>query len=168
MLLCADEHVRPLLEGGTGSASALADMPDFLPDRLEAGTHNIPGVAGLLEGLRFVEQRGAAPILEHERRLALRAVRGLERIPGVEVFAAPGLLNQAGVVAFRTESMDCEAVAEALGQADIAVRAGLHCAPLAHRSAGTFETGAVRLSFSAFNQPGEVDRFLAKLAEIVC
>ena len=167
LLLCADEHVRPLLEGGTGSASALTEMPDFLPDRLEAGTHNVPGVAGLMEGLRFVEQRGAADILEHERRLALRAVHGLERIPGVEVFAAPGLLNQAGVVSFRVDGMDCEAVGETLGQADIAVRSGLHCAPLAHRSAGTFDSGTVRVSFSAFNQIAEVDRFLQKLSALV-
>ena len=167
LLLCADEHVRPLLEGGTGSASALAEMPDFLPDRLEAGTLNVPGAAGLLEGLRFVEQRSAADILEHERRLALRAVRGLEHIPGVEVFAAPGLLNQAGVVSFRVEGRDCEDVGEALGQADIAVRSGLHCAPLAHRSAGTFDSGTVRISFSAFNTAVEVDRFLQTLFTLV-
>lgn len=164
LLLCSEEGVQPLLEGGTGSASARQEMPEFLPDRLEAGTHNIPGIAGLLEGLRFVEQRGTGAILEHERRLALRAARGLERIPGVEVFAAPGLLNQAGVLSFRVSRRDCETVGEALGQAGIAVRAGLHCAPLAHKSAGTFESGTVRVSFSAFNQPGEVDHFLSELS----
>lgn len=167
LLLCSSDAVRPLIEGGTGSASAQQEMPEFLPDRLEAGTHNVPGVAGLLEGMRFVERQRTGAILEHERRLALRAVRGLERIPGVEVFASPNLLNQAGVISFRVPAMDCEAVGEALGQAGIAVRAGLHCAPLAHRSAGTFESGTVRISFSAFNQMGEVDRFLEKLSRVI-
>ncbi len=166
LLLCGGGAVRTLIEGGTGSASAQQEMPDVLPDRLEAGTHNIPGVAGLLEGLRFVERRGTQTILEHERRLALRAAQGLERIPGVEVFFAPGLLNQAGVVAFRTRSGDCEALAAALGERGIAVRAGLHCAPLAHRTAGTFDTGAVRISFSAFNQLREVDQFVAEVARL--
>ena len=167
LLLCSEETVHPLIEGGTGSASAQQEMPDFLPDRLEAGTHNIPGVAGLLEGLRFVEKQGTAAILEHERRLALRAARGLERIPGVEVFAGPGLLNQAGVLSFRTLTMDCEAVGEALGQAGVAVRAGLHCAPLAHRSAETFESGTVRVSFSAFNQLWEADRLVVEVSKLV-
>lgn len=164
LLLCAEDAVQPLLEGGTGSTSARQEMPDFLPDRLEAGTQNITGIAGLLEGMRFVEQRGAEAVLEHERRLALRAVRGLERVPGVEVFAAPNLLNQTGVVSFRASAADCEAIGERLGEAGIAVRAGLHCSPLAHRSAGTFESGTVRVSFSAFNQPWEVDRFVAELS----
>ena len=167
LLLCAEEAVQPLIEGGTGSASALQVMPEFLPDRLEAGTHNVPGVAGLLEGMRFVERQGAQTILEHERRLALRAARGLEQIPGVTTFAAPGMLNQAGVVSFQTEAMDCEVLAEKLGEADIAVRAGLHCSPLAHRTAGTFERGTVRLSMSAFNQMWEVDRFLEEVLRVL-
>ncbi len=167
LLLCAQEGAQPLLEGGTGSASALQMMPEFLPDRLEAGTHNIPGVAGLLEGLRFVQCQGTQFILEQERRLALRAARALERIPGIRVFAAPGLLNQVGVVSFQSDTMDCEMVAQALGEADIAVRAGLHCAPLAHQTAHTLAHGTVRLSFSAFNQPWEVDRCLETLVRIL-
>lgn len=166
LLLCAQENVRPLLEGGTGSSSALQEMPEFLPDRLEAGTHNVPGIAGLLEGMRFIEKQGNDAILRHERRLALRMVQGLQMLPGVEVFSEHGLLNQVGVVSFRMRSMDCEAVGEHLGQADIAVRAGLHCAPLAHRTAGTFESGTVRVSFSAFNQQSEVDQFLAKMKRV--
>ena len=166
LLLCSGNAVAPLLEGGTGSSSAQQEMPEFLPDRLEAGTHNVPGIAGLLEGLRFVEKHGTQAILEHERRLALRAVRGLEKIPGCEVFSSPGLLNQAGVVSFRIPDMDCESIGEMLGNADVAVRAGLHCAPLAHQTAGTFETGTVRISFSAFNQMSEVDQFLMQMRKI--
>lgn len=160
LLLCAGDKVKPLIEGGTGSASAIQTMPEFLPDRLEAGTHNVPGIAGLLEGLKFVEEKGVSNILEHERKLALRAARGLERMTHVEVFFAPGLKNQTGVVSFRIDGIDCEAVAEQLGRADLAVRAGLHCAPLAHQSAGTMETGTVRISLSAFNTLYDVERLV--------
>ncbi len=160
LLLCTNEKVKPLMEGGTGSASALQTMPEYLPDRLEAGTHNVPGIAGLLEGLKFVEEKGCTRILEHERKLALRVARGLERIPGVEVFFSQGLMNQTGVISFRMDGVDCETVAERLGQREIAVRAGLHCAPLAHQSAGTMETGTVRISLSVFNTLYDVERFL--------
>lgn len=167
LLLCSGDSVQPLIEGGTGSESARSDMPEFLPDRLEAGTHNMPGVAGLLAGLCFVEQKGIDNILRHERDLALRAVRRLERIPGAEVFALPGLLNQTGVFSFRAAGMDCEEIAQALDQSGVAVRAGLHCAPGAHKSAGTFETGTVRVSFSAFNRSGEVDYFTERVSSII-
>lgn len=167
LLLCGDSVVRPLMEGGTGSASERQEMPEFLPDRLEAGTHNIPGIAGLLEGLRFVERMGQTKILEHERRLALHAARGLERIPGLEVFFEHGLQNQTGVLSFNIESMDCETAAEQLGQAGIAVRAGLHCAPLAHQSAGTLDRGTVRMSLSAFNTLYDVERLVNAVSRII-
>ena len=166
ILLCANEKVKPLIEGGTGSASAIQTMPEYLPDRLEAGTHNVPGIAGLLEGLKFVERRGISSILAHERQLALYAARGLEGIPGIEVFFARGLKNQAGVVSFRMDGIDCETVAERLGQEDIAVRAGLHCAPLAHQSAGTLESGTVRASFSAFNTLYDAQRLIESVSRI--
>lgn len=158
LLLCGAE-TRPLLEGGTGSLSALQTMPDFLPDRLEAGTHNIPGIAGLLEGIRFVQKKSLERIMNHERTLAFQVIDKLSRVPGVKVFASQRPIYQAGVLSFTLWGKDCETVAERLGQAGIAVRAGLHCAPLAHQSAGTFETGTIRASFSAFNTPAEVERF---------
>lgn len=167
LLLCSGDAAETIMEGGTGSSSARQEMPELLPDRLEAGTHNIPGVAGLLEGLRFVERRGAHEILTHERALARRTAQALARMARVEVFAAPDLSGQAGVVSFCVDGMDCEAVGEALGEQGIAVRAGLHCAPLAHSTAGTFETGTVRVSFSAFNQPWEIDRFLTRLEHLI-
>lgn len=92
---------RPLLEGGTGSISLSQDMPDFLPDRIEAGTHNMPGIAGLLAGVRFVRRQGTQTILRHEHALTCRTAESLRRLPGVEVFAHPGCLAQAGVVSFR-------------------------------------------------------------------
>lgn len=167
LLLCgADAPVRPLLYGGTGSASLRQEMPDFLPDRLEAGTHNIPGVAGLLEGLRFVSKRGPETILAHERRLVRLTREGLTQLPGVEVFGDSLGQHQAGVLSFRIHGVDCEEVGRWLGERDVAVRAGLHCAPLAHKAAGTLDTGTVRVSFSAFNTAGEVERFLCLMERL--
>ena len=166
LLLCAHEAV-PLLQGGTGSLSARQEMPDFLPDRLEAGTQDMPGIAGLLEGIRFVQRRGPEAILAHERALAARCAAALSALPGTVVYAAPRLAHQAGVLSFQVEGMDCEEAAARLGEAGIAVRAGLHCAPLAHRSAGTLEAGTIRASFSAFNAPWEADALAGAVARLV-
>ena len=162
LLLCAQKGV-PILQGGTGSASAVQEMPDFLPDRLEAGTHNMVGIAGLLEGLRFVQREGVERIGRRERQLIARAGEKLSRLPWVEPFWDPSGKSQAGVLSFRVRDRDCEWVGEMLGERDAALRAGLHCAPLAHQSAGTLETGTVRLSVSAFNTPWEIDRLVQLL-----
>ena len=141
-------------------------MPEFLPDRLEAGTHNMPGVAGLLEGIRYVRAQGTERILAHERRLLRPAGEALARLPGVTVFRAEEPAAQAGVLSLQIAGVDCEAAGEALGRREIAVRAGLHCAPLAHRSAGTLETGTVRVSVSAFNTQQELCRLVRAVAEL--
>lgn len=161
VLLCGENaETHPLLEGGTGSNSLRQEMPDFLPDRLEAGTHNIPGIAGLLSGVRFVRGRSPQKICAAERQLAAVTAEGLRQLPGVEVFARNDLFDQCGVVSFRCAGVDAETVGLRLAEQGIAVRAGLHCAPLAHRTAGTLDTGTVRVSFSAFNTKEEVFRFL--------
>ena len=157
LLLCGGD-ARPLLYGGTGSLSMSQDMPDFLPDRLEAGTQNVCGAAGLLAGMRFVAQRGGERIHAHERALACRRMDRLERAPNVTVNRGEA---QSGLCSIVIGGMDCEEVGEELARRDIAVRAGLHCAPLAHRTAGTQDTGTVRLSFSAFNRPDQADRAAA-------
>lgn len=159
--------VKTLLEGGTGSQSMRQTMPDFLPDRLEAGTHNVPGIAGLLAGVRYVRSRGPENILLRERRLAQLAAEGLRRLPGVTVYANEDLRHQSGVVSFTCREMGAEELASALGEKDIAVRAGLHCAPLAHETAGTVDTGTVRISFSDHNTPEEVAEFLDATGEIL-
>ena len=128
ILLCG-RLPKPLLQGGTGSNSQSRRMPDFLPDIAEAGTLNVPGIAGLQAGMAYVEKRK-------------RCVQGLEKL-GLRVFHGE---NQCGTVSFVPEN-DCEEVAEHLAKHGIAVRAGLHCAPLAHESAGTLQTGTVRISF---------------------
>jgi cysteine desulfurase family protein len=160
LLLCGQIPPKPLLEGGSGSVSLLQQMPDFLPDRLEAGTHNIAGIAGLLEGLRYLERVGLDTVFNHEKALIQKLALGLEKIPGIQVFRDSTEEHQSGVLSFCVDGVDCETVGEELGRRDIAVRAGLHCAPLAHHSAGTLACGTVRCSVSAFNTGREVDRFL--------
>ena len=157
LLLCR-QLGKPLLCGGTGSISLHQEMPDFLPDRMEAGTQNVCGVAGLLEGLRYVRRRGTEDILRHEQALVALGIQELKRLEGVTVYAADDMAGQAGVLSFTVDGMDCEEVGAGLGQAGIAVRAGYHCAPFAHRSAGTLDTGTVRVSVSAFNKPWELHR----------
>lgn len=163
LLLCGGD-VTPLIYGGTGSMSACQEMPDFLPDRLEAGTQNVCGAAGLLAGMRFVQQRGAGRIHAHEQRLAQRMADLLEGVPGVRVFRSRR--DQSGVLSVIVDGMDCEEVGQELSRRGVAVRAGLHCAPQAHRTAGTLETGTVRFSFSAFNDVCQVERAAAMLRSI--
>ena len=164
LLLCGGQ-VQPLLYGGTGSLSAQQEMPDFLPDRLEAGTHNVCGAAGLLEGMKFVARTGAGRIHRHERALAGRMMDALERCSGVTVFRGWGD-SQSGLCSVIVDGLDCEEAGEMLAKRGIAVRSGLHCAPLAHRTAGTVETGTIRFSFSAFNRPDQVDQAAAAVREL--
>lgn len=141
LLLCG-KVPEPLLYGGTGTASREREMPPELPERLEAGTLNVPGIAGLRAGLRLVKEMGPGNILFRERQAAHAAVKMLER-RGFRVFHGE---NQGGTVSF-LPGCGCEEAADILARKGIAVRAGLHCAPLAHESAGTLNTGTVRLSF---------------------
>jgi len=141
LLLCS-RNPKPLLFGGTGSDSANRKMPDYLPDRCEAGTLNVPGIAGLEAGISFIRRTGVEKIHAREHWQAMRCAQGLKNL-GVRCFAGD---HQAGTVSF-VPGMDCEEMAEKLGKMGIAVRAGLHCAPLAHESAGTLNTGTVRISF---------------------
>lgn len=166
LLLCANQSI-PLMQGGTGSDSLNQQMPEYLPDRLEAGTHNIPGIAGLLAGLRFLRRVGIEKIGAHERNLISQMALGLEEIKGVCVYSQrPGGTCQSGVLSFCVEGMDSEDVGRWLSSRGFAVRCGLHCAPLAHKSAGTLENGTVRASVSAFNTQREVQAFVRAVAAI--
>lgn len=167
LLLCNHE-VLPLLYGGTGSLSKLQTMPDMLPDRLESGTHNMPGIAGLLEGIRYVQRTGVEKIAAHERRLTAQAVELLRNTEGIRLFWCDGFRHQTGVLSFIVEGIDCEEMGEAMASRGIALRAGLHCAPLAHRTVGTLKTGTIRFSPSAFNTPAQVMQFAQILQSTLC
>ncbi|MDD6995014.1 MAG: aminotransferase class V-fold PLP-dependent enzyme [Candidatus Borkfalkiaceae bacterium] len=156
-------RLKPFMHGGTGSESFSLDMPDFYPDALEAGTVSYPAIISLAEGARYY--------LTHEREisaatlsLSTRFAEGLARLPDYAAYSSP---NACGVFSFALKGVQSEEVAALLSERySIAVRGGLHCAPLAHRALGTAENGLVRASFSHFNKPREVDRFLSALAKI--
>lgn len=162
-----DVDLEPLLHGGTGSQSEAVDQPQVRPDRYESGTLNTPGIAGLGEGVRFVLETGVERIHEKELLLTRRLMEGLLEIEGVEVLG-PGLgENKTGIVSFRLENIDASEAAFILDQSfQIAVRAGYHCTPLAHESAGTLETGAVRASVGYFNTEEDVDALVSAVKEI--
>ena len=165
LLLCGQPG-KPLLCGGTGSQSALLEMPAQLPDRHEAGTANVPGIAGLLAGLQYIRNTGVETILRHECRMREQAARLCSRFDRLRIFTgSPG--TQTGALSLVCAGMDTEDLAQCLAAREICVRAGLHCAPLAHRTAGTFETGTVRLSFSAMNHPWQLCALERALAEIL-
>ena len=160
LLLCGREP-EPLLYGGTGSESIRQQMPDFLPDRLEAGTMNVPGIMGLSAGLQYLEKTGIHNLFSKAHRQMVRCATGLQKF-GFQVFFGE---HQGTTVSF-VPTMDCEELAELLGKRQIAVRAGLHCAPLAHESAGTLQTGTVRVSFGHDASSGQTGEFLQNLAKL--
>lgn len=154
ILLC-NRTPDALIQGGTGSLSALQEMPDFLPDRSEAGTLNVPGIAGLGAAMEYIMHRGLNTIRMEETQSAKICGEFLQR-NGLRVFMGD---DQIGTVSF-VPRIDCEDASQLLARNGIAVRGGLHCAPLAHESAGTLSTGTVRLSFGA--ERAKSDARLAK------
>jgi selenocysteine lyase/cysteine desulfurase len=150
--------LETMREGGTGSRSDSQEQPEFMPDRLESGTLNTVGIAGLGAGLQFVQETGQECIQEHENSLVQRLLRGLDAIPGVMVYGPPPGAERASVVSFNLGDWEPQDAAAALDSAfDIQCRAGLHCAPLAHRTIGTFPAGTVRFSPGFFNTAAEID-----------
>ena len=153
----------PLTYGGTGSVSLSLDMPDFYPDGLEAGTLSYPAVISLLEGTRYLTLH-LKQLQPRVQALTGYFLRGLHTLPDYTSYSAP---NPCGIVAFKHKALQSEQVAEILSSKyDIAVRGGLHCAPLAHEALTTLDGGLVRASFSHFNSEREIDRLLTALQEI--
>jgi cysteine desulfurase family protein len=145
------------VEGGSGTESAPETMPQTLPLRLEAGTHNAAGIAGLLAGVRFVLERGVAQIRQHEMDLTALLLDPLSSVPGILVLGPSDLTQRTAVVTITIEGYVPDQLAMVLDQVyDIATRAGLHCAPQAHRTAGTLEDGALRFSPGYFNTADEI------------
>ena len=148
--------VEPLAHGGTGSRSEVEYQPGFLPDRFEPGTPNGPGIAGLLAGVQFVSGKGAEAIRDRENGLAALLAAGLREIPEVSVFHADNGPVTA-VVSFRVQGVENSLIAGFLSEEHgICCRQGLHCAPCAHRTLGTFPEGLVRLSPGCFNTESEI------------
>ncbi len=151
--------IEPMVLGGTGGVDSQAvGMPASMPDRLEAGTVNGPGLAGLLAGCRFLEERGVASIHDEIGALKKRLRDGLSEIPGVSVLS-PAAPDGAAIVTFTTAAMDAGTLASRLDtEWGVMGRAGLHCAPIIHQMMGTSASGAFRLSLGWASTVEDVDR----------
>jgi cysteine desulfurase/selenocysteine lyase len=156
------------VEGGSGVESASETMPQALPGRLEAGTQNAAGIAGLLAGVRFVLEEGVERIRAHEMGVTGLLIEELRATPGLTVLGPDDLARRTAVVAVTIEGYMAEQLATVLDQVfDIATRAGLHCAPQAHRMAGTLDRGALRFSPGYFTTDDDVQYAVESLREIV-
>lgn len=159
-------EIEPLLRGGTGADSGSEGMPVALPDRLEAGTQNGPGIAGLLAGVEWIAARGVERLHDRESTLKLDLHRRLSEIPGLSVHSPPHP-EGVGIVTLTADDVASSVLARRLDREHgILARAGLHCAPGAHEVIGTREGGAVRLSIGWATTDEEIDRVVAALAAI--
>lgn len=157
---------KPVFAGGTGSKSESTDMPDFLPDMLEAGTLNCPGIAGLSEGIRFVRKVGVGNIEKKEKELRFMLFSLLEEIPEVNVYGSKS--NSTGVVSFTVDSCDNAVVGSRMDKDfEVMCRVGLQCAPLAHKTIGTFPFGTIRFSVSWFTQPLDISQAVQSLRQAI-
>lgn len=168
LILSRRVEIEPLVRGGTGSRSSELQQPWELPDRFESGTPNLPGIAALGAGIDFIRETGIDSIRRHELSLCARLREGLESVDGVTLHGPSDPNCCVSVVSFTHDTLEPSLIGERLDQEyDIAVRTGLHCAPMAHRSIGTWPLGTVRVSPGFFNTPEEIDRFVESLSEIV-
>ena len=163
-------EIEPLLSGGTGSLSHTEDVPDFLPDRFEPGTLNLPGILGLRQGLLFLRETGLAAVRNHEKALAQRfreGLRPLEDAGLLRVLAGGAGVERVGVVSVQTLRQELSQAAFDLDDRfGIQTRVGLHCAPAAHKTLGSYPTGSIRFSFGWYNTQEQTDRALSALAEV--
>jgi cysteine desulfurase/selenocysteine lyase len=151
------KNLEPLKRGGTGSLSEQEEQPQFLPDVCESGTLNAVGLAGLEASIRWILKQGVNTIREYEVRLTQQLIDGLKRIPGVTVYGSQDATRQTATVSFNIAGMEPSEVGLRLDDAyAIMCRVGLHCAPAAHKTIGTFPVGTVRFGLGAFNTPEEV------------
>ncbi len=169
LAIAPDTELLPLILGGTGSNSMDWRQPDFYPDRLESGSLNMPGIAGLSGAMRFLTQLGRQEIYEYTMELCWRFCEQVAQIDGLRLFVPPATeaRERVPVVSLLIEGMDVSEITWLLDdEYDIAVRGGLHCTPLAHKTIGTLDSGTVRFSFGAFNSKKEVDTAVKALAKI--
>lgn len=162
----ADDMI-PLVAGGTGSHSHLVDMPEELPDRLEAGTLNLPGVMALSVALDYIANTGMNTIYAHEMELLARLTDGLSVIAGVRIVGPQNPADKCAIAALDFPALDNAVIAARLDEEyGIMTRCGLHCAPVAHKALGTFPRGVVRCSLGHQNTAAEVDELLSALNQI--
>jgi len=158
---------KPLLYGGTGSYSSSDRQPEDFPERLESGTPNTPGLAGLKAGLEFLQDMGLQAVREQERELLQQLLDGLQRLPGVRVYGPGSAGRHGGAVSFRLEGHD---PAESGFRLDrdygIYCRVGLHCSPDAHRTIGSYPTGTIRVSPGIFSTRDDIEQLLTAVAEL--
>ncbi len=160
------EKLETLLEGGTGSNSVSLEQPDFMPDRLESGTVNAPGIAGLRAGLAFVKRQGVDALRRREMAAAARLYDQLAEIAGVELYTPRPGEGYVPVVSFNIRGLASSEAATLLDRRGFALRGGMHCAPVAHRKFGTLDTGMVRASFGAFNTKADARRLAEAVASL--
>ena len=168
--LYAGEQVslKPLLAGGTGSSSTLEEQPSSMPEGFEAGTHNLSGIAGLKAGVEFVLEKKVITIDKHEQELTNLAAEKLGCFPGIKIYGPVDPEARAGLLSFNIAGIDPTTISFMLDhQFDIAVRSGLHCAPQAHRSLGSFPEGSIRISPGWFNTSEEIDLFCDAVAQCI-
>lgn len=159
--------LTPLKYGGTGSSSEFPEQPDVYPDRLESGTPNTVGIAGLGAGVKFILETGLDKIRSHEEHLTDMMLEKLGKIPGITIYGPANSKQQAPVISVNFGRQDSGQIGFILDQAfEIACRAGLHCAPDAHRSLGTFPQGTVRFSLAYFNTEEDVRQAVAACKQI--
>lgn len=155
------------MQGGTGSASHSLDQPDIFPDKFESGTANAPGMIGLGAGIKYIQDRGIDDIRRYEENLTEHFIEEAKKIEGVILYGPLNTKEQGAVVALNIKDADSSEVAYILDEEyNIAVRPGLHCAPLAHETIGTLEQGVVRFSFGIFNTHDEIDFCIKALRDI--
>lgn len=159
--------LKPLIEGGTGSKSEEEVQPTFLPDKFESGTMNTSGFIALGAGVDFLLSEGMSNILEHERRLRNHLIDKISQLQGVKILGPRDSKNTVGIASFTLEGIDNSMIMLKLDKKwGIMVRSGLHCAPLAHKTLGSFPGGSVRCSFGAFNTLEEVNLLIQAIGEI--
>lgn len=154
-------------EGGTGSRSEILEQPDIVPDRYESGTANTPGIVGLGAGIEYILETGIDQIREYEEKLTEIFLEKLKNIKGVKIYGPKDPKKQAAVISINIEDEDSSEVSYILDSAfDIGVRSGLQCAPLAHKTLGSFYQGTVRFSMGYFNGEEDINKSLEALAYI--
>jgi len=160
--------IKPAITGGTGSASHELAQPDFLPDKFEAGTLNIPAIIGLGAALEYINKKGMKNIFDKEMEMTKRFVEGLLGVEGLRIIGKQDLDGRIAVVSLDFESIDNAEVSSILdSKFGIMTRCGLHCSPMSHKTLGTYPSGTVRFSFGHFNTQEEIDYIISSIKEIL-